>query len=151
MREKIKILLDIVKKSEETSKEAAGKSKSAANELSAGLVSSYSIAGDVEHAKNSANLSIQKHASVKKLAEELENAIASDAPSSVHKACYIKTEISGNEKELYLVENPVYISGYNLISPASPIGDALLGKKPGDLFLYKNGDKTFTGKILEIG
>lgn len=151
MRGKIKILLDIVKKMEEVSGEAAGKSKNAANELSAGLVSSYSLAGDVEHAKNSANLSIQKHASVKKLAEELENAAGVDIPSSVREDCYVKTEISGNEKELYLVENPVYISGHSLVSPASPIGKALLGKKTGDLFLYKSGDQTFTGKVLEIG
>ena len=151
MREKIKVLLDIVRKLEETSKEAAGKSKSAANELSAGLVSSYSMAGDVEHAKNSANLSIQKHASIKKLANELEDAAVLDIPTMVQSGCYIKIEMSGIKKELYLVNNPVYISGHSLVSPASPIGEALLGKKPGDLFLYKSGDQTFTGKILEIG
>lgn len=152
MRNKIKLLLAEVKKLEETSEKIAHKSKSDANELSAGLVSSYSLAGDVEHAKNTANLSMQKHESIKKLSKELEGVIGGDPPASVSTPCYILLSMSdGTVKDIYLVGNPVFINGFNLVSQSSPIGKALVGQKTEDLFLYKIGEQTFTGKILEIG
>lgn len=152
MRNKIRSLFEEVKKLEETSGKIAHKSKTDANELSAGLVSSYSLAGDVEHAKNTANLSMQKHESIKKLSRELEGVMNGDLPVSVNVPCYISLSMSsGTTKDVYLVENPVFINGFNLVSPSSPIGKALIGQRKEDLFLYKIGEQTFTGKILEIG
>lgn len=151
MRQKIADLFDEVEKIEEVSKRFASNSHNAANEVSGGLASSYSAAGDVEHARNTANLSIQKHKAIKNLEIELKESIHLESPKSVEPVCYIKITMSGNEKEIYLVNNPVYIAGFNLISPNSPMGEAILGNKVGDLFLYKNSDQTFTGKILEIG
>lgn len=151
MRQKILEILQVVEKIENESSRVAKQSKFAADEASGGLTASYSAAGDAEHARNTANLSIQKHQSIKRLTEELENSLQQGLPEKTETGCYIKTEMSGSVKELFLVENPVYVEGYNLISPSSPIGKAILGKKVEDLFLYENGDKTFTGKILEIG
>lgn len=150
MRQKIKELLDAVKKLEAESARSARESKFAADEASGGLVASYSAAGDAEHARNTANLSIQKYESIKKLARELESAVALNAPSCVQSVCFVKIEMLGDIKEFYLVDNPVFISGLNIISPISPIGKALLNKKAGDLFLYKIRDQNLTGKILEI-
>lgn len=151
MRQKIEILLDKVKQLEKSSKLAASESKQAANEASGGLTASYSAAGDAEHARNSANLSIQKYQAVKNLELELSESVNLEIPQSVSPVCFIKIETQGSIKELYLTKTPVYIGGFSLISPGSPIGEALSGKKIGDLFLYKNGSESFTGKILEIG
>ncbi len=151
MRQKISDLLNEVKKIEKKSGSAASNSYNAANEASGGLSSSYSAAGDAEHSRNSANLSMQKHMAIKNLEAELKESMYLELPKSIEPVCYIKITMSGNEKELYLVKNPVYIAGFNLISPISPIGEAILRSKVGDLFLYKNGDQTFTGKVLEIG
>lgn len=151
MRQKIKVLLDAVEKLEKESARIAKESKSAADEASGGLVASYSAAGDVEHARNSANLSIQKYESIRKLAREIKSSVAMDAPPKVQSVCFVRIETGESEKEFYLVDNPVFISGFNIISSVSPIGKGLLDKKAGDLFLYKIEDKNFTGKILEIG
>jgi len=152
MRKKIEILFEEVKKLEEKSNLSASASHASANEASGGLASSYSAAGDAEHSRNTANLSMQKYQSIKKLSEELGETVQKDTPQSVETPCYILIKIGGDpEKEVYLVENPVFMSGFNLISPVSPIGKALVGAKPGDLFLYTSADQTFTGKILSIG
>ncbi len=152
MREKIEILFEEVKKLEKKSNLTASASHASANEASGGLAASYSAAGDAEHSRNTANLSMQKYQSIKKLSEELRGASYQDNPQSAKTPCYILLQIGGDpEKEVYLVENPVFMSGFNLVSPMSPIGNALMGHKAGDLFLYTSGGQTFTGKVLEIG
>lgn len=150
MRQKIKDLLNAVEKQLEISKIASNESRKSANEASAGLVSSYSIAGDVEHAKNSANLILQKYEATKQLFEELQQNLYLDVSNIVQVPCYVKMYISGTHREFYLVKNPILVKGCNLISPESPIGKAVIGLRAGDPFLYKNGEQTFTGKILEI-
>lgn len=150
MRKKLQELFSIVERQLEISRNASSESRKSANEASAGLVASYSLAGDVEHSKNSANLSQQKYEAIKTLFEELGEYIHSEVPSTVEVPCYVKIVISEVEKDIFLVTNPVYISGYNLISPISPIGKAIVGLRVDDLFLYKNGEQTFTGKILDI-
>ena len=151
MRPKIEKLLLDVKKLERASGKSATESKSAADEASGGLTASYSSAGDAEHARNSANLSMQKHQGIKDLVRELSSAIKEQAPLRIVPVSFIKVQVGNDEKEVYLTNSPVFVNGYNLISPISPIGSALLDKKVEDLFLYKNGDTTFTGKVLEIG
>lgn len=151
MRQKIQKLLIEVKRLEEVSNKAAHESNRAANEASAGLIASYSAAGDAEHARNSANLSLQKAATLKKLMVELESSLSAQIPITAKFVCFVSVELGGGAtKDLYLVENPVFISGFNLISPDSPLGAALLEKRAGDLFLYKSGTQSFSGKILEI-
>lgn len=152
MRQKISELLDVVKKVEKDSREAAGKSSEAANEASGGLTASYSAAGDAEHARNTANLSIQKHQSIKKLKEELEKFININSPNKVTPACYVEMELGQNGvKEIFLVENLVFISGFNLISPESELGKVILGKNLGDTFSYETNEQVVNGKILDIG
>jgi len=152
MRQKIEILFEEVKKLEEAAGQTAHKSRSDANELSAGLVASYSLAGDVEHAKNSANLSMQKYSAIKKLSEELQKSLDTEVPGKIGAVSYVFLRYTnGSEKELYFVENPVFISGFNLISIDSPLGKSLSGKKIGESFSYSSGDQEFEGEILSIG
>jgi transcription elongation GreA/GreB family factor len=151
MRQKISELLTEVKKIEKISGDAAEKSQHAANVVSGALAASHSAAGDVEHARNSANLSIQKVAAVKKLAEELEKSLESEVPAYVKPVCFVSIKFEGgNQKDLYFVENPVFLSGFNLISKDSPLGKSLLGKAIGESFSYDSGEQKFLGVISEI-
>jgi hypothetical protein len=151
MRKKILDLFEEVKKVEKSSSVAANKSYRAANEVSGGLISSYSAAGDAEHSRNSANLSIQKAETIKKLKEELERSLNSESPENVKPVCFISLKFEGgNQKDLYLVENPVFITGFNLISASSPLGESLLGKRMGEQFSYTSGEQKYKGNVLEI-
>ncbi len=151
MRQKIGILFEEVKRLEEAAGQTAHKSKSDANELSAGLVASYSLAGDVEHAKNTANLSMQKYSVVKKLFDELQKSLDTEVPEKIRTVSYVLVKYTnGSEKELYFVENPVFINGFNLISIDSPLGKSLNGKKIGESFSYTSGEQEFEGEILSI-
>jgi transcription elongation GreA/GreB family factor len=155
MRQKILNLFEEVKKIEKSSSIAANESNRAANEASGGLAASYSAAGDVEHARNSANLSIQKVATIKKLAEELEKSLESEIPGTVKPVCFISIKFeNGSQKDLYFVENPVFLSGFNLISPESPLGKSLMGMSIGNSFSYSSSYSSdvqaFRGTILTI-
>jgi hypothetical protein len=151
MRPKIRELLGEVRQLEKVASDVAGKSHKAANEASGGLAQSYSVAGDVEHARNAANLSIQKAKQIKSLLIEVEKAVNESAPSTVLPVCFLELELAGFSKDFYLVENPILMTGFNLISPVSPLGAALLGKAPGEAFSYISGGQNFSGKVLEIG
>ncbi len=152
MRQKISGLFDEVKKIEEKSSRAAKESHRSANEASRELTASYSAAGDAEHARNSANLSMQKYSAIKKLSEELQKSLDREVPGEVAAVCYVLVKFAdGNKKELYFVENPVFIGGYNLISRDSPLGKSLVGKRMGESFSYTSGEQKFEGEILEIG
>lgn len=151
MRQKINELLEEVKKIEQIAGSAAGKSHSSANEASGGLAASYSAAGDAEHARNSANLSMQKYSAIKKLSEELQNNLDREASDGVIAACNVLVQYTdGSRKELYFVENPAYVDGFNLISQDSPLGKSLVGKRIGESFSYTSGEQKFEGEILEI-
>jgi transcription elongation GreA/GreB family factor len=150
-RLKLKELAERLDEEIEKSGNAAGASKKAANEASSGLIASYSVAGDVEHAKNSALLSLQKVNQLKKLKEEIDEASKSKIPETISPACFISIKFeNGSQKDLYFVENPVFLNGFNLISPESPLGKVLTEKGVGDSFSYSSNTQTFHGSILSI-
>jgi hypothetical protein len=151
MRQQILDLLKEVETLESAAADAATKSQKSANEVSGGLVASYSAAGDAEHSRNSANLSIQNAKQLKQLKEELEKALNSGAPKTISPVCFISVVFdTGYKKDLYLVENPVFIQGFNLISTESPLGKSLEGNRVGDMFTYKLEDRHFTGHIERV-
>ena len=151
MIQKITDLLEEVRKLEKIEDEAAKKSHSAANEASGGLVASYSAAEDAEHARNTANLSLDKAKVVGKLMKELEDSVNTEAPGEARPVCFVSIELDGHViRNSYLVNNPVFVSGFSLISSDSPLGKSLLGKTTCETFSYNSGEQTFSGKILEI-
>jgi hypothetical protein len=130
---------------------AAVSSKQAANEASHGMATSYSVAGDVEHAKNSALLSLQKLELLTKLKEEVDEALEAEAPVTATPVCYVELGFDdGRNSAFYFVKNPVYISGLNLISPDSLLGAAIIGKKAGDKFSYKVEERNLSGIVSLI-
>jgi len=151
MRQKIFNLLKEVEKIEKVSRTAAGKSSQSANEASGGLTGSYSAAGDAEHARNTANLSIQKAKQIGALLKELEVSMMVNTPETVQPVSYVSLDYqNGVEKNFYFVENPVFIPGYNLVSPISPLGKAVSNKTVGNSFSYTIDGKNYVGKIARI-
>ena len=130
---------------------SAFESKEAANEASHGMATSYSVAGDVEHAKNTALLSLQKLGQLKKLKLEIDRAIEIEIPKTVSPVCFVSIKFDdGRDSDFYFVKNSAYISGINFISPDSILGKAISGKPVGENFSYSAGDQKFSGVISSI-
>lgn len=130
---------------------SAAESKKTANEASHGMATSYSVAGDVEHAKNTALLSLQKLEQLQKLKCEIDEAVGSVAPTTVSPVCFVSiTFEDGRNSDFYFVKNSAYMSGIKFISPDSILGKAISGKSIGDNFSYTAGDQKFSGVIIEI-
>ncbi|KKS94533.1 MAG: hypothetical protein UV71_C0024G0005 [Microgenomates group bacterium GW2011_GWC1_43_13] len=122
-----------------------------ANEASHGLATSYSAAGDAEHAGNTALLSYQKLEQLKKLKAEIEESRIGAVPETVSPVCFTSVTFDdGRISEFYFVKNSAYISGINFISPDSPLGSAISGKSAGERFLYSAGEENHAGVISGI-
>lgn len=150
----MRVKLDELKKRIEaelsSAQKSAGENKKSAILIAGGMASGYSIAGDLEHARNTAQLSEVRLGKLVKLKEELDKAGA-EAPISAEPVCFISIEYdSGEKKGFYFVNNAVYLSGFNLISPDSPLGKSLMGKSIGSEFSYTSGETLFSGKVTEI-
>jgi transcription elongation GreA/GreB family factor len=150
-RIKLKILAERLGKEIKKAEVNAKESKKSANEISAGLVGSYSIAGDVEHARNSALLSLQKLDLLKALALEVSVSLREEIPSKIIPASFITlTFDDGRTSEFYFVKTPVNILGIRFISPNSIFGKSIVNKSIGDSFSYTVEDQKFSGKISSI-
>ncbi len=151
MRSKLLDLQNVLDEELKKAEKSAFETRRSANEVSGGMAASYSVAGDAEHANNSALLSQGKLTQLKKLQEEIENSLNKDISEEVESPCFISVKFQdGSQKDFYLVNNPVYLSGLNLISPDSPIGKAMLGKTKGLTFSYELNNQVFSGEILDI-
>jgi len=150
-REKLRKLAVRLEEEVKRAENAASGSKQAANEASHGMATSYSVAGDVEHAKNSALLSLQKLNQLKKLKEEVDAALENNKPDKISPVCYVTLRFTdGRTSEFYFVKNSVYISGINFISPDSLLGKCIVGKPAGANFSYTAGDQKFSGVISGV-
>lgn len=99
------------KKAEEAYKHA----KKSALEIAASAAASPSQAGDRFHSQGAADLAKERFETFKLLLNEIEEK---------GEKIYFKYE----GKDLFLVENPVLIKGFNLVSVKSPLGSKILGK-----------------------
>jgi len=139
MRIKLNLLLDFVitefKKAEKRNKNATD----SALEIARSAALSPSQAGDRFHSQGAADLAKEMFETVSKLKIEIEKNIENKIPETVSIPCFIKLE----GMDIYLVDNPILVNGFNLISKESPLGSSLVRKKVGDVV----NDK----KILEIG
>lgn len=135
-----------------------GKAEISTEKTSAGVKTfgkySWSESGDKYHSESAAELAQEFWLNLKKLRDEVEN--ANDEKSiSATPVSYL--EISYNSSEtakFYLVNKSALLPGILLITPNSPIGKAVIGKKVGDDFSYKiklpEKSKLYKGKIERI-
>lgn len=150
-RKKISQLIIDVKKNLKVAEIAAQNTKTAADMVAGMATSSHSAAGDIEHAKNAANLNHEKVTKMKLFLKELEEALTVSIPEKIQPVCTFSAIIDGETREYVIVNNPIYMEGTKIISPVSPIGSAVSGKKVGESFSYDiDGSKT-SGQISEIG
>lgn len=141
MRLKLEELAKRIESEIEIAQKSANANKHSANLIAGGLVGGYSIAGDVEHVRNTAKLSHDRLQKLLTLKDELDKSSAV-APVTANPICFVTIESGGEQKSFYLVKNAVYVSGLSLISPNAPLGISLIGKKV--------GDTSHLGKILSI-
>ena len=150
-REKLEELAKRLNEELEKAETAVRHTQKTANEASHGLATSYSAAGDAEHAGNTALLSLRKLEQLKKLKGELDESMGTGVPVVVTPVCFVSIKFDdGKVTDFYFVKNSAYISGINLITPGSLLGRAISGKSVGDKFSYISGDQNFSGVISGI-
>lgn len=145
MRSKLRLLSESIERELKKVEAFAKETRNSANEISKTAAGSHSAAGDRFHSEAQARIASENLDNIRKLKSELDVALAMKAPSSIESACFIKLIVDGIEQELFYVENPVFISGYKLVSSHSPLGKAIKGKKSGEKFNFANG-----GIVLSI-
>ena len=151
MRPKLKELLLRVEKEIKIAERVVEKNKKAANLIGGGMASGYSIAGDLEHARNTALLSEKRLDGLKNLQQVLTIFLAQPA-AIINPPCFLNVRYEGAEaKELFCVRNPIHFPDLNLVSADSPLGKALLNHKSGDTFSYLLSDgRKITGEIILV-
>ncbi len=138
MRAKLKQFLDAVEIEFDAARKNYDQTKKAAEEVAVAASLSPSQSGDRYHSQSAADLAKQTFEVVKSLRDELKSDIDKDI-NVVGAPCFINFD----DDQIYLVNYPVLINGFKIISSKSPLGLNLLGKKA--------GDKVNGKEILRIG
>lgn len=105
---------------------------------------------EYDTAKNDQGL---MEARIRQLRELIDNAVVSEvADSGAVEVGTIATVIDddGDEMEIFVAPSENKVPGTLLASPDSPLGAALLGKKPGDDATYEAPGGTFTYKVKSV-
>ena len=93
------------------------------------------------------------------LKHELEDELLKPTPDEIRPACAVVLQYDDDESDsetFVVVNNPTGVKGVSQISPQSPLGLALIGKRAGKRFRYevkREHEQTlmFEGTILGIG
>jgi transcription elongation factor GreA len=94
---------------------------------------------------------------IARLEELLKNAVASEAPTDSSfvspgvKITVRDVDDASIEDSFVLAEPEERITGARVLSPRSPLGQALLGKKVGERVTYEAPGGTFTYEIVSLG
>lgn len=153
-REKLKNLLENLEKEIEKAKTLAEKTHSSASEIARSAAGAFSQSGDIEHARNQADLNLKRLNDLNHFKKHIIQSLKDNAqpPTNIQPVCFITLRFeNGEESEFCYVKNPVLISGVKFLSSSSPLGITISGKKAGDRFSLTNetGIST-TGSISKI-
>lgn len=146
-QEILKILEKEIKKAERTAQKTLAAAKIFTR-------ASRSQQGDRLYFQNTARLAEDRFIELLALKKEITG--VSDEPLKVAKPVSFVTLIyqNGRKQSFYLVNKGIKLSGLQLITPQSPLGKSIAGKKEGESFSYQVGenDQTtiFSGKIEKI-
>ena len=154
MRKKLQELETVLRREIKRAERQANSSKRAAYEIARAAASSWSMAGDRTHAEGQAQIAEENLAKLKKLMEEIKLSMKK-FPEKIELLSFIVATKNGErEEDFYLVQTPVFIKGFTLVSTESPFGQAILNKRVGDTFKYKvvvdGQKKAISGKIISI-
>jgi transcription elongation GreA/GreB family factor len=115
---------------------------------------SRSQQGDKLYFQNAAKMSEDQYLDLAELKKEI--AAAPENPcSAAQPPCFLIIKYQdGTTQEFYFVQSEAKASGLPLLTPFSPLGKGVLGKKEGQNFTYKverDGEKnSFSGQIQKI-
>ncbi|MFA6304389.1 MAG: GreA/GreB family elongation factor [Patescibacteria group bacterium] len=73
-----------------------------------------------------------------------------DQSGSVQLGSTVTINLAGQEKTYLILGSAEIDLSQNIISHNSPLGFALMGKKPGDDFTIKQGDKETIGQVIKV-
>ena len=96
----------------------------------------------------------QNEAKVRELEARLRNAtigVAPVAPGTAAAGTFVTTrDEDGKEREVYLGSREERVGGATVVTPGSPLGQALVGRKVGDVVTYRApaGDRTL--EVVEV-
>jgi transcription elongation GreA/GreB family factor len=149
-RKRLEEILGAVEKEVAKAERAAENTKQSADEIARTAAHSPSQSGDSVHSSGQAHITQEYLARVVSFKHRLVGA-QSETPGTIEAPCFVDLKFAdGRETALYLVHDPVTITGFTLVSASSPLGLALIGKKVGSKFAYSvNGTKQ-TGEIVNV-
>jgi transcription elongation GreA/GreB family factor len=124
--------------------------KEAADKMSETAKASWSSGGDREYAQNQKDLNYLNLSLLEKLELELRDNLENEISDVIACPCYLELKQNGEVLNLYLLENVTKLPGYQLISPTSALGEAVLGKKEGDKYKVDVNDKKINGEVVKV-
>ena len=154
MREELQLLLTELNLEIEKASASAELSREIAADMSKIAAGSPSSSGDRIHSVNKAMLSESTLRKLELFKREIEDTIMHAAPDEVEPVCVVVIKYDGDNmhEEIFLANNAVNIKNHTIISPKSPLGQAIVNKRPGDNFKYvlPGRGKTINGSIVKI-
>src|SRR3972149_8556904 len=94
VRKRLEELVLVLKNSLVDAEAVAKSSRKAAQEVTGGVLTSYSAAGDIEHATNAANLNEEKVAKMKLFLNELEKSLELPVPEKIEPVSFFWVKFS---------------------------------------------------------
>ncbi len=114
---------------------------------------SRSMQGDRRYFEEADRITQESLANLMALKKEIE-AASEEIVKIAQPVSFINLEDENGEDYFYLVNRPANLSGIQLLTPDSPLGKAILGKKEGEKFSYQlereGQTTTFSGRIKKI-
>lgn len=151
-RTAIKDLLERLQQAIEKARRAAEQAKESENEMSKTARASSSAAGEREYTRQQAEITQESLKKLEALEKEVAEAAEKPVPAVVGPVCWVAVEYEdgGRTETFYFVSKSLYLAGTKLISPGSPIGAAVLGRRTGEGFEFEVGAERVRGKITGI-
>lgn len=115
---------------------------------------SRSQQGDRLYFQNAASLAEDHLIDLIELKKELASASSQPLPVAQPVSFITIEDDNGETSSFYFVQKGVQLPGLPLLTPESPLGKSIYGKKPGEKFSYRvekeNQSVSFSGKIKKI-
>lgn len=149
-RKKLEELLALLEGEVAKAKKAAENTRKSADEIAKSAAHSPSQSGDRTHSQGQADITEAYFKRIIAFEKRIKIALA-ETPNTIQTPCFVGVKFTdGKESSFYLVEDPIVISGITLVSAVSPLGSALIGKKPGSKFAFRvNSIKQF-GEVVSF-
>jgi len=151
-QERKKVLLNRLGKYLVQSRENADRSQKTLQYYAEQALSSWSIAGERKHAETELKLT----QGLLEKAQMIRREVTASSEASlvrVFPPCFVVIELEGNKKKenrFYFLEVGSQIPGLKMISPSSPLGQAILNKRVGEHFSCEVETATISGTIKKI-